>query len=109
MWYLSLGESNCGTQLKLSAVLTGSVAVLLAYRFVESDKKVDIKWLEVLGNYSFGIYFSHLAIMWLLGHLENYTRFIRYPFNALIVTAVSLICVFIGRRMLGKFAKYWAL
>lgn len=93
----------------MSAVLTGAVAVLLAYQFIESDKKVDIKCLEILGNYSFGIYFSHLAIMWLLGNLENYTRFIRYPFNALVVTAVSLVCVSIGRRMLGKFAKYLAL
>lgn len=107
--YLSFGNANCGTQLKLSAVLTGAVVILLAYRFIESDKKVDIKWIEILGNYSFGIYFSHIAVMWALGHLENYTRFVCYPFNALFVTAVSLICVSLGRQLLGKYAKYLAL
>lgn len=109
MLYLSLGNANCGTQLKLSAVLTGAIAVLLAYKFIESDKVVHIKWLEVLGNNSFGIYFSHMAIMWVLGHVPSYAKFVFYPFNAIAVTAVSLACVCIGRRILGKRAEYLAL
>ena len=72
MWYFSLGEANCGTQLKLSALLTNIFVLFLRYRFIKSDKEIRVKCLYLLGNYSFGVYFSHLAVMWMLDHIPNY-------------------------------------
>ena len=64
-----MGELNCGTQLKMSSILTGIFTVLLAYRFVKWNKSIRIKVLHILGDFSFGIYFLHLAIMWVLNHI----------------------------------------
>ena len=107
----SVGEANCGTQLKLTSILSGSLFALLAYRYVIIDdccyKKC--KALETLGNDSFGIYFSHLAVMYVLAKLPYYSQYITFPFNAIITLLVTLMCVEIGKKILGKYAKYFAL
>lgn len=108
MWYFSLDETNCGTQLKLSAILTNVFVLLIAYRFITSDKTVSAKSLYLIGNNSFGIYFSHLAVMWVLNHIPHYEN-LWYPLNAAIVVIISLMCVVIGKKILGKNAKYLAL
>lgn len=108
LWYFSLGETNCGTQLKLSAILTNTFALLLAYRFLKSGKTINARHLYLIGNYSFGIYFSHLAVMWVLDHLPYYTQ-VLYPLNAMIVIIASTLCVFIGKKILGSYSKYLAL
>lgn len=38
MYYLKQ-YANCGTQLKLSAILTGTIAVILAYKYIYSSKQ----------------------------------------------------------------------
>lgn len=109
-WYYSIGVSNCGTQLKISVLFTSVIFVLMLYIFINTDKlkNTKVKWLYALGNYSFGIYFSHLAVMWVLQHISNYS-YIIYPVNAIIAVFVSLICVIIGKRILGKYSGYLAL
>ena len=108
MWYFSLGETNCGTQLKLSVILTNVFVLLIAYRFITSDKTVSAKSLYLIGNNSFGIYFSHLAVMWVLNHIPHYEQ-VWFPLNAIIVVAVSTAFVQICRNFLGKKARYFAL
>lgn len=107
--YIYLGESNCGTQLKLTSLLSGILFCMLAYRFICSSKNICIKLLYVLGNASFGIYFSHISIMTILGIVPYYSKYVIYPFNALITILISCVCVHIGRRVLGKYSKYLAL
>lgn len=108
MWYFSLGVTNCGTQLKLSAILTNVFVLLIAYRFITSNKKVNARSLYLIGNNSFGVYFSHLAVMWVLNHIPYYEH-LCYPFNAVVVVVISLMCVVVGKKILGKNAKYLAL
>lgn len=107
MCYFSLGETNCGTQLKLSAVLTNVFVLLIAYRFITSDKTVRARPLYLIGNNSFGVYFSHLAIMWVLNHIPHYAQ-VRFPLNAMIVVAVSMFLVQLCRKNWGDIAKYFA-
>ncbi len=109
LWYFSMGEQNCGTQLKLSAILTGVLFVLLGYRYLEAEKAPAPLFLHVLGDYSFGIFFSHLAVMSVLRHLPYYNKIAVFPLNALIAISVSFLCVIIGKKLLGKYAKYLAL
>ena len=106
--YLALGEKNCGTQLKLSALLTGMIFVNLAFRYIIDEKKDSIKIFNILGNCSFGIYFSHLAVMSVLKKVPYYKNTI-FPVNAFIVLLSCSIFVFVGRRVLGKYAKFFAL
>lgn len=107
--YFYMGESNCGTQLKLTAVLSGVIFCVLAYRFIHSERKLDIKMLYLLGNSSFGIYFSHMAVMTILGVVPFYLKYVIYPFNAVVTILVSYVCVSIGKKVLGKYSRYLAL
>ena len=106
----TLGELNCGTQLKLSSIITGVLFSFLAYKYIATDEyKCESKVLEILGNNSFGIYFSHLAVMSVLAHVPYYTQYFIFPINALVTIFITLICVIIGKKILGKNAKYLGL
>lgn len=107
-WYLSMGIANCGTQLKLSAVLSGSLFCILAFRYVESDYSRKPALLMTLGDHSFGIYFSHLLIIELLSMIPGYAYHVIYPFSAIILVMISLFVVMAGHKILGRFAKHIA-
>lgn len=80
----------------------------MSYEFVNSNK-FNLKILRLLGDNSFGIYFSHLAVMSVLGQIPFYSEYIFYPVNAIIAVFVSLLCVLVGKKILGRYAKYLAL
>lgn len=107
--YLSMGETNCGTQGKLSSVFTGVIFALMAFQFIISKKNCSVKVLYFIGNCSFGIFFSHLAVMSALQHIPCYSEYIIYPFNAVLTIIVTVSCIFIGKNILGKYSKYLAL
>lgn len=108
-WYFLLGETNCGTQLKLSAIFTGAIFSMATFRFINSERKCSTDVLYLLGNYSFGIYFSHLAVMGVLEYIPFYLRYVIYPFNAIVTIGITFVCVLIGKKVLGKYSKYFAL
>lgn len=104
-----MGIINCGTPMKLSSVFTGVLFSILAYIIISSKKSYNNKILEFLGDNSFGIYFSHIAVMTFLDLIPIYSKISFFPMNALIVIVVNLCCIFIGKKILGKYAKYLAL
>ena len=108
-WYFSMGNQNCGTQLKLSSLLSGVLFVLLAHVYLYSEKETSSRFLYILGEKSFGIYFSHLALMTFLNYIPYYKQYIIYPFNAILTTCLCLLLVQVGNKTLGKKAKYLAL
>ena len=108
-WYYSMGVWNCGGHLKLSTVLTGILFAMLGFRYISTEIALAPSFLHCLGNYSFGIYFVHLAIMSFLNRLPYYKQSVVYPLNAIITLAISVLCVIIGRKVLGKYARYLAL
>lgn len=105
-WYLSMGVVNCGTQLKLSSILSGIFYVILAFRFIQLEKGVELKFLYLLGNYSFAIYFSHLAIMKILEKIPYYTEYIKYPLNAIFVVIVSCIFAIFFKKLMGSKVRF---
>ncbi len=107
-WYFLIGSANCGTQLKITAVLSGSLFCIMAFRYVEADISKIPSLLETLGNYSFGIYFSHLFLKRILSLIPGYSEYVFYPLNAIVLIILSLGVVMAGHRILGKFAKYIA-
>lgn len=102
-------KTNCGTQVKLSCIISGGLFVIMAYRFIYSNRECHNIVLKKLGDISFGIYFSHIAVMSALGFLPYYKRLTPYPINAIMVIIVTSLCVYLGKRILGKYAKYLAL
>ncbi|MBR6407319.1 MAG: acyltransferase [Clostridia bacterium] len=107
-WYYSMGSQNCGTQLKLSSVLTGCVLMILIFDFIGSERHGGNRPLHLLGDCSFGIYFSHMAFMLILSMIPWYSEYVFYPLNAIIILLISCCFVLIGKRLLGKFGRYLA-
>ena len=108
-WYFEMGVSNCGTQLKLTAILSGVLFVLLAYKFIVSSWCPKNVLLNLLGNYSFGIFFIHVLVMELLNMIPCYTEYVSYPINATITVMLSLVAVLVGNKVFGKKRSYIAL
>lgn len=108
-WYHSAYAIYNGSQLKLTSILSGTLFVLLAYKYLNADNKPAPKLLHFLGDISFGIFFAHEAIMPFLNKIPYYSKIAIFPLNALITLAVTSLFVFIGKKLLGKYAKYFAL
>ena len=108
-WYYSLGTANCGSQMKITAVLTGVFCVLLAYRFICSAKAYTCKILLMLGDYAFGIYFSHLLIMFVLRFIPYYEKYVIYPVNAAVAIAISLSLCVLMKKALKKHSWFMGL
>lgn len=105
--WLQLGDVNCGTQIKLTSFLTSTICILLAYKFLNDDTiRLKSKWLVLIGDYSFGIYLSHIMIMKVLAHIPYYSA-VPYVVNSMIVLALSFLCVMIGKKICGKKLSRW--
>ena len=102
-----IGAPDFGTQVKLTAVLTSVIAILIAYRVLEDGKvNMENRFLKLVGDYSFGIYLSHLLIRIVLMHIPYYSSII-YPVNSMILTAVSLGFCYFGNKVLGNKMGRW--
>ena len=106
--YYKLGSKDAGTQQKLSAIFTGIISMILVVKFLESEKEYNMKWLKVLGDNSFGIFFSHMAVVMFLYQIPGYTYLV-YPFNSFLVVFTAYIFTLIGKKILGNYSKYLAL
>lgn len=62
-YYYTLGYENCGTQLKLTSIISGVLFAMMAYNYVIHGQTRTVKTLQLLGDNSFGICFSHIAVM----------------------------------------------
>ena len=107
--YYLFGDSNCGTQLKLTAILSGVLFALLAYNYITNDCEGRSQVFKLLGDNAFGIYFSHMAVMGVLNFIPGYLQYAVYPLNAIISLSLSVIFVLLGKKILGNFSKYLAL
>ena len=108
-YYYSLGDTNCGTQLKLTSIISGTLFALMAYNYVIQGTTKNANILKLLGDNSFGIYFSHLAVMAVIDLLPAYANYVPYPITAIVAITITTICVLLGKRILGKYSKYLAL
>lgn len=105
-WQFSKGIENCGTQLKLSSILTGVFFCIGAlYFMLENTKKV--KWLKLIGDISFGIYFSHLAVMSVLNKIPHYSDLF-FLIRVVIVVCICTVMILVVKKILGKKARYLA-
>ncbi|MBR5150434.1 MAG: acyltransferase family protein, partial [Bacteroidaceae bacterium] len=105
--WLQLGVANCGTQIKLTTLLTSTIFLFIVYAIL-NNPNIDIKskFLRSLGDYSFGIYLCHIMIMMFLEQFHYYT-ILPYPISSAIVILISWGCCYIGYRICGKKASEW--
>lgn len=100
-WFL-LGEDNCGTQIKLSCYLTNSIFILISYWYINNPNiNYTNKILLLIGDYSFGIYISHIMVILLLSKLPFWSQ-IPFCLNSIIVLFFTLLCTLIGKKICGQ-------
>ncbi len=106
--WLMLGETNCGTQLKLTSILTSSLFLLIIHSTLHSSN-FDIKnhFFRLLGDYSFGIYLCHMMVIKVLIYLLPCNQTIPYPITSAIVLLLSLCCCYIGTKICGERISKW--
>lgn len=95
--WLLLGEVNCGSQVKLSSYLTSSLFLLMIYSVLQKGCEYRNSLLRVIGDYSFGIYLSHIMVLRYVTNLYA----VPYPINSVIVVLLSLLICYIGDRFCG--------
>lgn len=84
---------HCGSQLKLTSLLTSSVAMLIMYTLLQNQNwHPRGRLLVTIGDCSFGIYLCHLMVMDFLDYIPYYSS-IPFPVNSVIVVFLSfLLC-----------------
>ena len=107
-WYHTMGSANYGTQMKITSVLTSLVFCNIGYRFIISNKKHVLKTIKILGDCSFGIFFSHIFFMNILALIPGYQHYAFFPLKGILVLFVSTAFVFLCRLVLKKHSKYLA-
>jgi len=107
IWYKFFSNFDiANSQLKLTTNLTSAAFMFVCYYYLISDKiyfKSDkiFNLLVRVGDYSFGIYLIHPAIITLLNRFAIY-NFLIFPFNSILIFIVSFILVFCGNKIFKK-------
>lgn len=100
--WLLLGDSDCGSQLKISSLITTILVLILSYYYLkEEDIKPNSTLLLLLGDYSFGIYLSHIMVRNLLRQIPLFNS-IPFPISSIIVLSFSFLVVWVGQRICGN-------
>ena len=106
-WLYLRGDENCGTQAKISILITTSFFALLMYRYVHSNAGIP-GFIKFIGDHSFGIFFAHYLFVILLRKMTLLNDCLVFPLNGIIVLGVSLLLSWGGSKLPGKAGKYLA-
>lgn len=108
LYYVKSPE-GCGTQMKVSAFLAGLIFCLIMYNYINNDKARVYKVLKIIGDCSFGIFFSHMAIIRVLDRVNIGLINNHFYIKVVVVLVIDTILVLVGKKVLGKYSKYLAL
>lgn len=100
--WLKAGDANCGTQIKITSFLTSSIFILIAFKYIRSKRRIlENKWLIFAGNYSFGIYLSHIMFIKYLSYIPAYTK-IPFVCNSAIILFLNVIFLYCVVRIFNS-------
>lgn len=113
LWF-TVDPAGCGSQLKLTSILSSSIFMLIIYCVLErcasrgnrGSHEPKSRLLCTIGDYSFGIYLVHMIFLKGLEPLVFYSA-IPYPITSLIVLSVSLIFCYACTAVMGKRVGRW--
>ena len=106
LWYKT-DPAGCGSQLKLSSILSSSIFILLMYSvLLNRNQQPKSRLLCMIGDYSFGIYLVHMMFLKLLETFDFYIL-IPYPINSIVVLAISFIFCYTCSTVFGKKLGRW--
>ncbi len=105
-WFYRGNYDMATSQIRLTSVLSSTVACLLAYLFLRNDHMIKDESLLSrmfikIGDYSFGIFLAHILVKTLLGNIPGYDL-LQFPITTLLIIVVTALGVMVGRKILGK-------
>ena len=100
LWF-TVDPAGCGSQLKLTSILSSSIFMLIIYSVLSSNHGTKCRLLSTIGDYSFGIYLVHMMILKELEPMALYSA-IPYPVTSLIILIISFIFCYICTAVTGK-------
>ena len=105
LWF-TVDPAGCGSQLKLTSILSSSIFMLIIYRVLSSNHGTKCRLLSTIGDYSFGIYLVHMMILKALEPMTLYSA-IPYPVTSLIILIISFIFCNAFTAVTGKRVGRW--
>lgn len=106
IWYTYGNYNMATTQLKFSAMLCSVIVSIIAYLWIIKEKNISynkiINVFIVIGNYSFGIYLTHIALMGVLGKTVYKWIDIIFPFNIVLIILIEVIGISLMVKFCGK-------
>ena len=100
LWF-TVDPAGCGSQLKLTSILSSSIFMLILYNVLSSNHGTKCRLLSTIGDYSFGIYLVHMMILKTLEPMTLYSA-IPYPVTSLIILIISFIFCYVCTAVIGK-------
>lgn len=105
-WYIYGNYNMATTQLKFSAIIYSIIISIICYLWIIKEKKIQFnvidKFFVIIGNYSFGIYLTHIAIMGVLNKTMYKFIDIIFPFNVVLIFFIDIIGIRIMIKLCGK-------
>lgn len=103
-WWYRLGDSNYGTQSKMTSLVSSTLFLLIADNILkEGGIKFKSRFLQLTGDYSFGIYLCHIMVMTYIPHFYS----IPYPLNSVVVLLLSLgLCILCDKLSGPKLGRW---
>ena len=105
LWF-TVDPAGCGSQLKLTSILSSSIFMLIIYSVLSSNHEPKCRLLCTIGDYSFGIYLVHMMILKALEPMTLYSA-IPYPVTSLIILIISFIFCNVFTAVTGKRVGRW--
>ena len=105
LWF-TVDPAECGSQLKLTSILSSSIFMLIIYSVLSSNHGTKCRLLSTIGDYSFGIYLVHMMILKELEPMALYSS-IPYPVTSLIILIISSIFCYVCTAVTGKRVGRW--
>ena len=100
------GNTSSITQLKITSLLTSTYACLLGYKYIIQSNYINNLTNKVLiniGNYSFGIYLTHILVLSSLHtfHILRYNA-LHFPFYSICIFLITYLLVLILSKICGN-------
>ena len=108
LWYQRGNQDMATTQLRITSIVASVVFCVMCGRYIKEKKtvcSVVSKVLIKVGDYSFGIYLSHILIRQILNKL--FGGYMYAPVDTLLMLGISILCIVVGKKIMGRFG--WVL
>lgn len=106
IWYIYGNYNMATTQLKFSAILCSVIVSIIAYLWIIKETKILYNRISqifiMIGNYSFGIYLTHIALMAVLNKTVYKFIDIIFPFNIVLIILIEVIGISFMAKFCGK-------